>query len=42
MQKLWIEDDVLYQYDRLEALLNRVVAALRNEIEHAGSDPETS
>lgn len=32
MQKLWIEDDVLYQYDRLDALLLRVLAALRNEL----------
>jgi hypothetical protein len=36
MQKLWIEDDVLYTYDRLETLLNRIITALRNEIEHAG------
>jgi hypothetical protein len=32
MQKLWIEDDVLYQYDRLETLLLRVVKALRNDV----------
>jgi hypothetical protein len=42
MQKLWIEDDVLYQYDRLEALLQRIIAALSSEITHAGSGRETS
>jgi hypothetical protein len=37
VQKLWIEDDVLYQYARLNALLLRIVEALSNEIERTGS-----
>jgi hypothetical protein len=32
VQKLWIEDDVLYQYGTLEPLLLRILAALEPEI----------
>jgi hypothetical protein len=32
VQKVWIEDDVLYQYRRLQPVSNRVVAALEREI----------
>lgn len=32
VQKLWIENDVLYQYDRLETLMLRVLRALRNDV----------
>jgi len=32
VQKLWIEDDVLYQYGTLEPLLLRIIAALEPEI----------
>lgn len=37
VQKLWIEDDVLYQYGRLESLLLRIVETLNNEIGRTGS-----
>lgn len=37
MQKLWIEDDVLYQYGRLEELLLRIINALSSETERAHS-----
>jgi hypothetical protein len=37
VQKLWIEDDVLYQYGRLEELLLRIINALSNEAERARS-----
>lgn len=37
MQKLWIEDDVLYQYGRLEELLDRIINALGNETRHTRS-----
>ena len=37
MQKLWVEDDVLYQYDRLESLLSRIVNALQGEVAHSSS-----
>lgn len=33
VQKLWIEDDMLYQYERLRPLLSRVIAALEREVE---------
>jgi hypothetical protein len=33
VQKLWIEDDVLYQYGSLEPLLRRIIGALHNEVE---------
>lgn len=33
VQKLWIEDDVLYQYERLRPLLSRVLVALDREVE---------
>lgn len=33
VQKLWIEDDVLYQYGTLEPLLLRIIAALEPEID---------
>lgn len=32
VQKVWIEDDVLYQYGRLRPLLDRVVGALEREV----------
>jgi hypothetical protein len=32
VQKLWIEDDVLYQYERLRPLLLRILTALEQEI----------
>ena len=37
MQKLWIEDDVLYQYGRLEELMLRIINALSNETERVPS-----
>lgn len=33
VEKLWIEDDVLYQYGNLDPLLLRIIRALRYEIE---------
>ena len=36
VQKLWIEDDVLYHYRGLEPLLDRIVGALQHEIRGRG------
>ena len=32
VQKLWIEDDVIYQYDKLVPLARRTIAALQREV----------
>lgn len=38
VQKLWIEDDVLYQYGRLQTLLGRILDALEREVEGPGAE----
>jgi hypothetical protein len=32
VQKIWIEEDVLYQYETLQPLLRRLLAALEAEV----------
>lgn len=41
VQKVWIEDDVLYQYGNLDSLLARTIAALTHEIRGVRSRPRT-
>jgi hypothetical protein len=36
VQKLWIEEDVLYKYGDLDPLLLRIIEALRHEVTHPG------